>query len=179
MNLNVKFIEFYDMALFSYHSFFVLWHSHTMFGTWVYHHGTMCRVQKWPLHDHDLWPQYYNYIFTISSNLARSPLLFDTGILNFGIWVIHHETTCCVHSWPLYDLDLWPICGWRWVFSWVLITVYFFVVSYLSAFFFVFATIYGNKRLQNRYFCFCSHFHYFLWLFCTHNLFVHKYFRTN
>ena len=28
-------------------------------------------------------------------------LLFDIGIRNFGIWVYHHETTCCVHSWPL------------------------------------------------------------------------------
>ena len=35
-----------DMALHSGLSFFVLWHSHTLFGTWVYHHGTMCRVQR-------------------------------------------------------------------------------------------------------------------------------------
>ena len=28
---------------------------------------------------------------------------------NFGIWVYHHEITCCIHSWPLYDL----LSGWR------------------------------------------------------------------
>ena len=28
-----------------------------------------------------------------------------------GTRVYHHEIKCCVHSWPVYDLDLWPICG--------------------------------------------------------------------
>ena len=42
--------------------------------------------------------------------LSRLTLLFDIGIPHFGIWVYHHETTWCVHSWPLYELDLWPIC---------------------------------------------------------------------
>ena len=59
----------YDMALHSGLSFFVLWHSHTLFGIWVYHHGTMCRVHSWTLFDLDLWPQYQNYIFTM--NLTR------------------------------------------------------------------------------------------------------------
>ena len=30
---------------------------------------------------------------------GKMSLLFDKGIPNFGIWVYHHETTCCVHSW--------------------------------------------------------------------------------
>ena len=34
-------------------------------------------------------------------------LLFDIGIPIFGICVYYYEITCCVHSWPLYDLDLW------------------------------------------------------------------------
>ena len=55
----------YDKALCSALSFFVLWHSHTLFGTWVYHHGTMCRIHLWTLNDFDLWPQYMNYIFTL------------------------------------------------------------------------------------------------------------------
>ena len=59
----------YDMALCSGLSFFVLWHSHTLFGTWVYHHGTMCRVHSWNLYD--LWPQYQYYIFTMDLSLAR------------------------------------------------------------------------------------------------------------
>ena len=82
-----------DMALCSGLSFFVLWRSHNLFGTWVYHHGTMCRVHSWTLYDIDLWPQHY--IFTMDLSLVRC-----LGIPNFGIWVYHHKTTCCVHSWP-------------------------------------------------------------------------------
>ena len=83
-------------------AFFVLWHfSHTMFGMWVYHRGTMCRMHSWPLYDLDLSPQYESYIFTMNLSLARFSLLFDRGIPNFGLWVYHHETKCFVHSWPL------------------------------------------------------------------------------
>ena len=83
-------------------AFFVLWHiSHTMFGMWVYHHGTMCHMHSWPLYDLDLSHQYESYIFTMNLSLARFSLLFDRGIPNFGLWVYHHETKCFVHSWPL------------------------------------------------------------------------------
>ena len=37
---------------------------------------------------------------------------------HFEFWhmgVSSWDFTCCVHSWPLYDLDLWPICGGRWI----------------------------------------------------------------
>ena len=82
--------------------FFVLWHiSHTMFGMWVYHHGTMCHMHSWPLYDLDLSHQYESYIFTMNLSLARFSLLFDRGIPNFGLWVYHHETKCFVHSWLL------------------------------------------------------------------------------
>ena len=37
---------------------------HTLFGMWVYHHGTMCRVHSWTLYELDRWPQHPNYIFT-------------------------------------------------------------------------------------------------------------------
>ena len=94
-------------------SFFFFWHSHTMFFTWVYHHVTMCRVHSCPLYDLDLWPKYHNYIFTMNLSRERSSLSFDIHIQNFGLRVIHHETTCRVHFWPLYDLNLWPLCGWQ------------------------------------------------------------------
>ena len=105
---------FYYMDLCLGHSFFVLWHSHTMFGTWVYmyHHGTMCDVHSWHLYDLDLWPQYQNYIFTMNLSLASSSLFFNVGIAIFGISVY-------VPSCTLYDLDLWPICGWRGYPQWV------------------------------------------------------------
>ena len=91
-----------SVALCSGYSFFVLWHiSNTMFGMRVYHHGTMCRTHSWTLYDLDLPSQYDNYIFTMNLSLTWSSLLFDRAIPNFGIWVHHHETKCCVHSWPL------------------------------------------------------------------------------
>ena len=61
----------YAMALCSGHSFFVLWHSHTLFSTWVFHHGTMWRVHSLTLYDLDLWSQYQNCIFTMDFSLAR------------------------------------------------------------------------------------------------------------
>ena len=72
----------YDMALCSGHSFFVLWHNYTMFGLWVYYHGTVCRVQS--------WPQYQNHIFTLTLSLARLSLLF---VLVAAQWI----TDC--HKW--------------------------------------------------------------------------------
>ena len=60
----------YDMVLCSGLSFFVLRHSHTLFGTWVYHHGTMRHVNTWPLKGLDLWP-LWNFIFTMDLSLAR------------------------------------------------------------------------------------------------------------
>ena len=89
-------------------AFFVLWHfSRTMFGMWVYHHGTMCRMHSWPLYDLDLSPQYESYICTMNLCLARFFLLFDRGIPNFGLWVYHHETKCFVHFWPLTYMWWW------------------------------------------------------------------------
>ena len=142
-------------------NFCLLWHWHTILGTWVYHHENMYCVHLWSCNDIDHWPQGQIYrvydmalcsghsflffdvvilfgmtvwydvsrtfmtsvwpwpltsisIFYFHMNLsqARTSLHFDTGVTNFDISVYHHETTCCVHSWPLYDLDLWPICGW-------------------------------------------------------------------
>ena len=73
----------FGMAICSNHSFFVLLRYHILFGTWVYHHWTMCNIFSWSLYDLDLWPQYQNYIF--------SPWIC------FALWH-KHPTTCCVHS---------------------------------------------------------------------------------
>ena len=50
----------YDIALSSGFSLFVLWHTHTLFGTWVNHHGTMCHIHTWTMFDLDLWLNYQN-----------------------------------------------------------------------------------------------------------------------
>ena len=36
---------------------------------------------------------------------------FEPGKIVLRIGVLLWDKFC-VHSWPLYDLDLWPICGW-------------------------------------------------------------------
>ena len=76
----------YDMALCSGLSSFVLWHNHTLFGMWVYHHGTMCLAHSWTLYDLDLRPQYQNYIFTMNLSLARCPwsLTYAYQVLAYG-----------------------------------------------------------------------------------------------
>ena len=88
------------------------WHSHTIFGTWMYHYGTMCHIHSWTLSVLDFCPQYQNDIEHCEFVRARLSLLFDTAIPNLAHGY-RHETRCCLHSWPLYDLDLWPIFGWR------------------------------------------------------------------
>ena len=82
--------------------------------TLVYHHRMMCHIHSWPLYDLDLCSQYQSYIFTM--NLCLGKIIFvlwhrHIKFIKFGRWVCHYETTC--HSWPVYYLDFWPICGWR------------------------------------------------------------------
>ena len=71
--------------------------------------------------------------FSLNIKIIFSPWMYLGKIVfafwhrhtKFGTWVYHHETKCCVHSLPLYDLDLWHIqvCGWRGYPQWVLLTV--------------------------------------------------------
>ena len=69
-------------------------------------------IHLWPLHDLDLWSQYQNNIFTMNLCLGKIVFALWHRHTIFGTWVYHYETTCCVHSWPLYDLDLWSLSGW-------------------------------------------------------------------
>mgnify|MGYP003686137055 CR=1 FL=1 len=87
------------------HNFCLLWHQHTIMSTWVYQHERICRVYSCV----DLWPQGQIYwVFNIALCLGHIS----------GTWMHHHKIMCHIHSWPLYDLDLWPqyqhyICFWR------------------------------------------------------------------
>ena len=62
-----------------------------------------------------VWPMFSisKCIFTMNLCLGKIAFALWHKHTKFGTWVYHHETTCCVNSWPVYDLDLWPICGWR------------------------------------------------------------------
>ena len=53
--------------------FCLLWHLHTIFGTWVYNHERMCQVHSWSWYDIDLWPQgkiYRVYDMALCSGLS-------------------------------------------------------------------------------------------------------------
>ena len=54
-------------------NFFLDWHWLTIFGTWMYHHQTMCRVHSWSWFNVDLWPQgqiYRVYDIALCSGLS-------------------------------------------------------------------------------------------------------------
>ena len=70
-DLKVNFIGFLTCFRVQASVFFVLWHNHSLFGMWVYHHGMMCSIHSWTLYDLDLWPHYQNYIFTMNLSLAK------------------------------------------------------------------------------------------------------------
>ena len=74
----------YNMTLCSGLSFFVLLHSHTLFGTWVYHHGTMCHVHLWP------WPFYSFYLVSICINCRTISDLGWAGVI-FVVYVYSLE----------------------------------------------------------------------------------------
>ena len=89
-----------------------LWNSHTLFrmsaSPWCDVSRTfMNSVYPWP------WTSISKLYIHYEFRSCKMCLLFDISIPNFGIWVYHHEKTCWVHSWPSYDLDLWPICEWQ------------------------------------------------------------------
>ena len=68
-------------CMFSDLSFFLVWHWPTIFGTWVYHHKTMCRVHSWSRLDVDLWPpgQFYRLLSCLHVQPVTS-VSFDIGI---------------------------------------------------------------------------------------------------
>ena len=73
----------FDMALCKGHSFFLLWHSQTIFGTWVYHHE-LCVT-----YIHDLCItltfgiKYQNYFFTMNLCLGKTVFVLWHGHSKF------------------------------------------------------------------------------------------------
>ena len=91
------------------HNFFMVWHWLTIFGTWVYHHETMCRGHSWSRYDLELWPQGQIYrVFDMFSYPAHNFFMVWNWLTIFGTWMYHHETMCRLYSWFSYDLELWP-----------------------------------------------------------------------
>ena len=64
---------------------FLVWQLLTIFGTWMYHHETMCRVHSWSRFENDLWPQDQIYRF-LSCLRVRSITsdCFDTDVPNLA-----------------------------------------------------------------------------------------------
>ena len=80
-------------------------YSHTIFGSWVYHLGTMCLIHLWP-------PSDLTFGFNIKiifslwiCVLARPSLVFDMGIPILVYWCITMGRNLCIHD-ILYNL--WP-----------------------------------------------------------------------
>ena len=89
----------------------MVWHWLTMFGKWVYHHETMCRVHSWTRHDLELWPQGQIYrVFDMFSCPVHNFFLDRHWLTIFGTWMYHHQTMCRVHHDPdsmlIFDLKV-------------------------------------------------------------------------
>ena len=98
----------FDMALCLGHSFFVYWYSHTISGTWVFHHRIMCHIHSWTLYDLDLWPQYQHYIFTMNLSMGKIIFALWHRHTKFGTWDNMFCTfMTCVWPWPLTYMWWW------------------------------------------------------------------------
>ena len=110
--LNFDLKEFYrgfDMSLCPTHNFCLLWHMHTIFGTWVYYHERMCWIYSWSQYNVDLWPQGQIYKdFDMALCLGTVFFVYWHSPTISGTLVCYHRIKCHIHLWPLYDLDLWP-----------------------------------------------------------------------
>ena len=99
----------FDMFSCPAHNFFMVWQWLTIFGTWMYHHETMCHVHSWSRYDLELWPQGQIYrVFDMFSCPAHKFFLDWHWLTILGTWMYHHQTMCRVHSWPRFNVDLWP-----------------------------------------------------------------------
>ena len=95
-----KIYRVYEMVSCSGLSFFVLWHSHTLFCM-----SFMNSVWPWPLTS--ISKLYFHNEF----ESGKMSLLFDVGTPNFCIWVhVSPWDMLCTFSTLVW---LWPICGWR------------------------------------------------------------------
>ena len=90
------------------HNCFLVWHWLTIFGTWVYHHETMCCVYSWSRYDLEVWPKGQIYM-VFDWFRVQFITFFDWQLLTiYGTWVYHHTTMCRVHPWSRFDVDLLP-----------------------------------------------------------------------
>ena len=65
-------------------NFCSLWHWHTIFGIWVYHHERICQVHSRSWYDLELWPQGQNYrVYDMALCSSLSFFSFDIVMLFF------------------------------------------------------------------------------------------------
>ena len=91
------------------HHIFMDWHWLTIFGTWVFHHETKCRVHSWSRINLELSPQ--GQIYRVFDMFFVPPIIifcFDIGYpyLAHGSITIRRCDTY-IHV-PDFDVDLWP-----------------------------------------------------------------------
>ena len=93
-----------DLTSYLGHTFFILWYSHTIFSTWVYHHGTTYQLHPLPLYDLDFSLQYQLYF---STWLCLGKIVFARWHIHGG-WMAERWISVAFHS-PFSDhsVDWW------------------------------------------------------------------------
>ena len=87
-DLKIKLIGFLTCFRVRPITFFLVWHWATIFGTWVYHHKTICRVHSWSRYDLELWPQGQIFrVFDKFSCPAHNFFLVWHWPTVYGTWV--------------------------------------------------------------------------------------------
>ena len=89
------------------HNFFMVWHWLTIFGTWVYHHETMCRGHSWSRYNLELWPQGQIYrVFDMFSCPAHN--FFFRLTLAYHIWHMDVSPSDNVSRTFKIPIQCWP-----------------------------------------------------------------------
>ena len=88
--LKMKFMWFLWLCVRA--TVFVIWHSHTIFGTWVYRpSGNVSRTFT----TYDLWSQYHNYIFIMNLCLGKIVYALWYRHTRFGFITMRQHVYVC------------------------------------------------------------------------------------
>ena len=104
-------------------NFYLLWHKHTIFGTWVYHHERMCQVYSWSWYDVDLWQVKLVGFMTWLCVQASAFLSF--GIVILCLSVSSRYDVSCTYMNPYHEQYQNYISPWIWVWQVVLCIIFY------------------------------------------------------
>ena len=96
-------------------NFYLLWHKHTIYGTWVYHHERMCQVYSWSWYDVDLWQVKLVGFMTWLCVQASAFLSF--GIVILCLSVSSRYDVSCTYMNPYREQYQNYISPWIWIWQ--------------------------------------------------------------